>query len=98
VAPPKKNTPHPRGVFLSFEDVTHRFEPFRLGESSNLKAKAKRLSIVLATLYTAKQGAPEARVPSDTVRLCDRCGVARPHPRGVFLSFEDVTHRFEPGF
>ena len=41
---------------------------------SNLEAKRKRLSIVFATLFAVKQGAPEASVSSDTARLCDRCG------------------------
>jgi len=45
---------------------------------SNLKAKRKRLSIVFAKLFAAKQGAPEASVSSDTARLCDRCVVAPP--------------------
>ena len=84
VAPPNENTPHPRGIFV-LSALTHRFEPFRQRRSSNLKAKLKRLSIVLATLFTAKQGAPEASVSSDTVRLCDRCGVAPPTKKVPFL-------------
>ena len=48
----------------------------RSAPGSNLKPKRKRLSIVFATVYAAKQGAEGAIYNREARRPCDRCGVA----------------------
>ena len=67
--PQNKNAPD--WVRFLFCMCYARNEAQRLRGGSNLKAKRKRSSIVFATLYAIKQGAPEASVSSDTARLCD---------------------------